>query len=183
VLPADVQWTVVAGVALPVSPATGPAQSTGGLARGFAHTAAGAVVAAAHLLVRTTAQVGPRVFEPTLDEQVVGEYASAMRRAVENEYRDTAAARGIPYGEPLGDLPARVAGVLVVAYSDQQATLSILTQAVDATGVTRFAATTLTVMWQAGDWRLVAPLRGTWDTQVRIIAATDVHGYAPWPAG
>ena len=49
-----------------MSAATGPRQTVGGLARGFAHTQAGAVVAAVHLLVRTTAQVGPAVFDPTL---------------------------------------------------------------------------------------------------------------------
>src|SRR5262245_47638142 len=54
-LPADARWIDVAGVKLPVSSATGPAQTVAGLARGFAHTPAGAVVAALHLLVRTTA--------------------------------------------------------------------------------------------------------------------------------
>src|SRR5688572_13392450 len=48
-LPPDVVWVPVAGVDLPTSPATGPAHSRGGLARGFAHARAGAVVAALHL--------------------------------------------------------------------------------------------------------------------------------------
>src|SRR4051794_9259746 len=72
VLPAGVSFARVAGIDLPVSAATGPTETLGGLARGFAHTRSGAVVAALHLLVRTTPQVGPVVFEPTLLDQVVG---------------------------------------------------------------------------------------------------------------
>ena len=78
-LPAEVSWTRLAGVDLPMSPDTGPTQTEGGLARGFAHTPAGAVVAALHLLVRTTPQVGPAVFDPTMTDQVVGCDAAAMR--------------------------------------------------------------------------------------------------------
>src|SRR4051812_9555296 len=59
VLPADVGWVQVAGVDLPVSATAGPHETVACLARGFAHSRAGVVVAAVHLLVRTTAQVGP----------------------------------------------------------------------------------------------------------------------------
>src|SRR5689334_20533061 len=77
-LPADVTWTRLAGVALPFSPQTGPVRTVGALAGGFAQSRAGAVVAALHLLVRTAPQVGPAVFEPAIAEQVTGEHAAAM---------------------------------------------------------------------------------------------------------
>ena len=169
----------MAGVDLPVSAATGPAQKVGGLARGFAHTQPGAVVAAVHLLVRTTAQVGPVVFEPTLAEQVVGEHAPAMRTAVADSYREAAARTGVVYGQPLGDLPATVAGVRVDGYTDAQATLSVLTSAVDATGFTRYAATRLSLMWTDDDWHLVAPPGGRWDSEVRIVDPAQIAGYPP----
>ena len=105
-LPADVRWVRVAGVDLPVSAATGPTQAVGGLARGFAHTPAGAVVAALHLLVRTSPQVGPAVFDPTITAQVVGPDAGGDARQVTADYQQAAAAAGIAYGQPLGDLPA-----------------------------------------------------------------------------
>src|SRR5689334_7718584 len=72
VLPADTTWTTVAGVALPVSATAGPLHREHGLVSGFAHTPAGSVLAAVHLLVNTTPQVGSAVFEPTLRDQVVG---------------------------------------------------------------------------------------------------------------
>jgi hypothetical protein len=174
-----VAWTRLAGVGLPTSPATGPAQTLGGLARGFTRSRAGAVVAALHLVVRTTPQVGPGVFEPTIAEQVTGEHATAMARVTGEEYRRLAARAGLPYGQPLGDLPAHLAGVHVDAYTDDEAEVSVLTAAVDATGMTRYAATTVTVVWTGGDWRLLAPPAGRWDGLVRIVEYARVAGYAP----
>jgi hypothetical protein len=178
-LPAEVTWVRVAGVDLPTSLATGPAQTVGGLARGFAHTPAGAVVAAVHLLVRTTPDVGPAVFEPTLTGQVVGEHAAAMRRTVADVYTQAAAEQGVAYGQPLGDLHATVAGIRVDTYTPLQATLSVLTSAVDTTGVTRYAATTVTLSWTNGDWLLVAPPDGRWDSQVRLLDPASIGGYPP----
>jgi hypothetical protein len=77
VLPPDTTWTTVAGVALPVSATAGPLHRDHGLAAGFAHTPAGAVLAAVHLLVNTTPQVGSAVFEPTLRTEVVGDHAGS----------------------------------------------------------------------------------------------------------
>jgi hypothetical protein len=179
VLPADVAFVRVAGVDLPMSAATGPAQTIGGLARGFAHTTDGAVVAALHLLVRTTPQVGPAVFEPTLLDQVVGDQADAMRAHVRAVYTQAAAAKGIVYGQPLGDLSATVAGVRVDAYTDELATLSVLTSAIDATGVTRYAATTVRVSFVNGDWRLVATRDGRWDSDVVLLGPDQIGAYPP----
>jgi hypothetical protein len=165
-LPDDVTWTRVSGVDLPVSPTAGPADTSGGLARGFAHTPAGAVLATLHLLVRTTPHVGPAVFEPTLASQVVGEWAPAMRQAVADDYQRGAAAAGIPYGQPLGDLPAALEGARIDAYSAEHADLSVLTAVADDTGSTRYAGTSLTVDWVEQDWRLVAPTSGRWDDKV-----------------
>jgi hypothetical protein len=60
VLPSDLRWVQAAGVWLPVSATAGPADVTGGLARRFAHSPAGAVLAAVHLLVRTPRRSGCR---------------------------------------------------------------------------------------------------------------------------
>jgi hypothetical protein len=177
VLGADVTWIRLAGVDLPVSASAGPADSVGGLARGFAHSRAGAVIAAVHLLVRTTAQVGPATFEPTLDKQVVGEHAQAMRRVVPDEYAQAAKRSGVGYGAPLAELPATVVGVRVDTYTDARAVLSVLTSAADAEGLIRYAATTVTLAWVDGDWRLVAPPDGRWDSQVRLVDGDQVGRY------
>jgi hypothetical protein len=169
VLPADVAWIRVAGVDLPVSKATGPSDTTGGLARGFAHTPAGAVVAALHLIVRVTPQVGPAVFGPTLAAQVVGEQADALRREVAQAYEDGARAAGVVNAVPLGELPARVAGARVDGYTDASAVVSVLTSVVDPEGTTLYAATAVSLSWVDADWRLVAPDAGRWDEVVRPV--------------
>jgi hypothetical protein len=119
------------------------------------------------------------VFEPTLLDQVVGDQADAMRAHVRAVYTQAAAEKGIVYGQPLGDLSARVAGVRVDAYTGELATLSVLTSAIDATGITRYAATTVRVSFVNGDWRLVAPRDGRWDSDVVLLGPDQIGGYPP----
>jgi hypothetical protein len=181
VLPADVTWVSVAGVALPVSATAGPRDLRDGLARGFAHTPAGAVLAAVHLLVRTTAQAGPNVFTPTLHDQVVGDHAAAMRAFVADSYRQLAGDTNTT--APVGSLPAALAGVRIDSYTDQAASLDLLTTAVDATGTPRFAATAIQLRWIGADWALVAPEQGRWDHAVRSVTTAQAAAYPPLAQG
>jgi hypothetical protein len=176
-LPEDIAWARVSGVDLPVSPTAGPVDTSGGLAQGFAHTPAGALLATLHLLVRTTPQVGPAVFGPTLASQVVGQSAPAMRQAVADDYRRAATAAGIANGQPLGDLPAAFEGARFDAYTAERADLSVLSAIVDRTGRTRYAGTSVTVDWVVQDWRLVAPTAGRWDGQVYPVDSSQTTAF------
>jgi hypothetical protein len=182
-IPADTRWMPLAGVDLPESRQTGPDDLSDGLARGFTHTPVGAVVAALHLLVRTTPQVGPAIFEPTLRHQVVGASTDLMRQAVEADYQQGTTHLGVPYGQPLGDLPAHPVGVRVVDSRADRVDLSLLTSAPDAGGVTRFAACAVSLAWSDGDWGLVAPMGGRWDAEVHIVASADIGAWPPIRAG
>jgi hypothetical protein len=183
VLAADTVWVALAGVDLPESSTTGPHDVSDGLARGFAHTTVGSVVAALHLAVRTTPNVGPAIFEPTLQDQVVGPSAEAMSQAVEADYQQSATRLGVHYGQPLGDLPAHPVGVQVVAATTDQVDLSLLTEAADAAGVGQFAACAVSVVWSDGDWRLLAPPGGRWDDQVRIVDGAEIGAWSPIRVG
>jgi hypothetical protein len=181
VLPTDTTWTTVAGVALPSSATAGPLRRHHGLAAGFAHTPVGAMFAAVYLLVDTTPQVGSAVFEPTLHQQVVGEYATAMLDTVEADYR---ALGGDPAtGLPIGVLPAAVAGARIITVSDTAARIDLLTVAVDATGTDRFAATTVDLVWTGTDWALVAPAAGRWDGVVTAVTPVQAALYPPLAPG
>jgi hypothetical protein len=181
VMPADTTWTTVAGVALPTSATAGPLHHDHGLASGFAHTPAGAVLAAVHLLVNTTPQVGPAVFEPTLRTQVVGRDAAAMRNAVEADYRSLG---GDPAGGgPIGSLPATLAGVRLAAFTDAAARVDVLTVAVDPTGTARFAATPVDLAWTGSDWALVAPPAGRWTGVVIAVTPAQAASYPPLAPG
>lgn len=175
VLPADTTWTTLAGVALPTSATAGPLRRGHGLAAGFAHTPAGAVLAAVHLLVNTTPQVGSAVFEPTLRDQVVGANQAAMRAAVQADYWTLG---GDPTGGgPVGALPAALAGVRVTAYTDTAARIDLLTVVVDTTGTARFAATPVGLVWTGADWALVAPPAGRWDGVVTAVTPAAAAAY------
>ena len=181
VLPEDVTWVRVAGVALPTSATAGPREQRAGLAAGFAHTPAGALLAAVHLLVRSTPQVGSAVFGPTLDRQVVGKYAAALRTAVAADYHDLGG--GQASGAAVGSLPAALVGARLVSYTDIAAVLDLLTAVIDATGTMRFAATTVALAWTGRDWALLAPPHGRWDSVVRAVPATEAAAYPPLAPG
>ena len=183
VLPTDLRFAEVAGVALPTSASAGPYDTTGGRARGFAHTPAGAVLAAVHLFVRCTPQVGPSVFEATLREQVVGPDAAAMREQVAAGYDRLRDQAGAAYGQPVGRLAATLAGFRVEQYRPDRAVLAVLTRATDSAGTSHHAATTVAMTWTGTDWALVAPAGGSWDTAVRIVEAAQAATFTPLREG
>ncbi len=182
-LSADLTWTEVAGVALPASSTAGPRDVRDGRARGFAHTQAGALLAAVHLLVRTTAQVGPSVFDPTIAEQVVGPDAASMRDRVTQMYAQMRDAAQVPYGQPIGRLSAALRGFRINAHTPTDALLTVLTEATDTTGTPRFAATEVRMRWTGEDWALVAPAGGTWDAVVLIVTAEQAATFTPFGRG
>jgi hypothetical protein len=177
--PADLTWITVAGLDLPVSATAGPFDLAGGRARGFAQTPAGAVFAALHLLVRTSPQVGPRVWEPALREQVVGPDFEAYVDAVRVDYETAREQVQVPYGEPLGRIYASIGGVRIDAYGPQAASLRLLIEAPGSDGSLARAATVVQVSWSGTDWQLIAPPSGDW-ARVRVLISATA-GFTPLP--
>jgi hypothetical protein len=176
-LPADLTWGgPVAGVSLPVSAAAGPRDTGGGLARGFAHTRAGSVLAAMHLVVRVTPQVGPAVFGPTLRDQVVGAAAAALAGQVCDQAH-------IGYGPPVGTLPAVLAGYRIELFTDTTATVRVMTRTDRAGGTPLYAAAVIQLSWTGADWALLAPAGGVWDQSLTRVDASNVGGYNPFTPG
>jgi hypothetical protein len=81
---ADLRWRSFYGIALPVSAADGPRDTRGGLASGYSDTPAGALLAAINIGVRTAAQWGPRIFQPTITSQVTGPDTPSLLAAQES---------------------------------------------------------------------------------------------------
>ncbi len=181
VWPIDLTWTTVAGLDLPVSRQAGPRDLAGGLAKGFSQTPAGAVLAALHLVVRTSPQVGPQVWGPTLREQVVGPDTAAYADAVEQGYETAREQLQISYGEPLGRIYASIRGVRVDAYSPQAASLRLLIEAPGGDGGLARAAAVVQVSWSGTDWQLIAPPRGDWATVRVLVPAEVARAYTPLP--
>lgn len=182
-LPADLGWADVAGVSVPVSHRSGPRFTDEGQARGFTHDRAGAVLAAVHIIVRVNPHVGPTVFVPTLRDQVVGPDAAAMRVQAAQAYDELRDQAGVPDGQPIGRLSATLRGYRILSYTDDEAVLRLLTEALDASGAPLMVSTEVRVRWTGSDWVLLVPAGGTFDQAVTAASDPDIATFLPFVAG
>jgi hypothetical protein len=174
----DLSWVSVAGARLPVSQSAGPRNASAGAARGFEFSELGAVLAAAHVSLRLSPQVGPLVFEQTLRDQVVGDHTAALARNLAEEYDQARARLGVAYGAPAGQLYAVARGYRVIL-SGLDADVRLL---IEGPGTWQPTLIELRVQtrWLGGDWRVVAPRDGLWGDDARV--ATDTSGFLWFPA-
>lgn len=179
-LPDDISYLEVAGVRLPVSATAGPAQTGGGLAFGFTRDAAGAVLAAAHILVRLHPEVGADVFGPTLTAQVVGPHTDALRANVERSYGQLLSRWPVGYGQPAGSLHFTMPGAVVDAFADEVAWVRILLEVIATDGRTVLGATAVQLRWHQGDWALVAPAGGAFNDTSLV---ENASGFTLWQSG
>jgi len=177
---ATVRWTNFHGIELPVSPQAGPHFVHNGLARGFTDTPLGAVLAAANIGVRTAAQWGPQIYRPTILRQVTGPDAIALLHADRRDYTALRAAAHVPPGQPAGRGYATEAAYRVLSYTPQAATADIVAEGPAGGGTVAIAVTRVTVVWQAGDWRVLAPPDGSWARSAT--AASSLTGYTTFPS-
>lgn len=175
----DLTWTSFHGMQLPASPAAGPRDTLGGLASGFADNPQGALLAAINIGVRTAAQWGTAIFKPTITHQVTGPDAAALLHAEETAYAQLRAAAQVRAGQPAGQGYAAETGYRFLAWSPAAATVDIATIGPTASGATVLAATRIQVVWQRGDWRVVAPLGGNWANAATAISSPI--GYTIFP--
>ncbi|NAZ81035.1 hypothetical protein GTR02_04295 [Kineococcus sp. R8] len=162
------------GVWFPVSPAAGPTTLDEDRAAGFDGSDLGAALAALHLVYRASAAPGPSSFVPTLRDQVVGPAAAQLTESVRRDYDEAGAVAGIREGEPLPAGAAAFLGYRVSSLPDGNRAVQIVEQAPDASGVlqpfafdvvvTRARSTSTGAGASAGDWKVVAPATGTWNS-------------------
>lgn len=172
-------WVDFHGVQLPVSAHDGPRSTRGGLAQGFTDTPRGALLAAIDIGVRTAALWGPAIYTPTITHQVTGPDAAALLNTDTSDYkalRDVASAGAGPY---IGRAYAVEAAYRFVAWSPADATVDVVTEGPGNNGATVLAATRIEVVWQHGDWRLVAPPGGDWANSAASISSPS--GYTTFP--
>ena len=172
-------WTSFHGMQLPASPTAGPRDTHGGLASGFARTPQGALLAAINIGVRTAAQWGSAIFVSTITRQVTGPAELALLHAEETAYTQLRAAVHVHPGQPTGQGYAAEDGYRFAAWSPAAATIDILTIGPTASGATVLATTTVQVVWQRGDWRVVAPSGGNWANAATAISSPAGYTFFP----
>jgi len=167
----DVAWRVFAGISLPISTTAGPYYLSDTRATGFAHTADGAAIAAAQLLVRTFPFAGSDTFKPTIAEQVTGPGAPALARLTQQTYQESATAAGVREGAPIRSTDGWVAGYRLDRDKDPTGPTAGVDVLVAATGEgSGFTTYKVELAWQNGDWRLIAPAWGDWRSNAQPVA-------------
>ena len=165
----DVSWVQTLGVELPMSRTHGPRAVTSTTASGFSDSELGAAIAALHVLIRTSAAAGPRVFEPTITQQVTGSNAAAMKLLAAQQYEQLRAETNVAEGEPVsGD--AKVLGYIVDAFASGTARVQVFLSSptLDARGqLLRF---TVQLERRQDDWAVVAPPRGDWGASSAVLS-------------
>jgi hypothetical protein len=152
---------------------------TGGLAWGFADSPRGALVAAVNIGVRTAALWGPAIYGPTIARQVTGPDAAALLAADTSDYAQLRAAAHVRAGRPAGRGYSAQAAYRFAAWAPGAATVDIVTAGPGSGGSTVLVVTRIEVLWQRGDWRVVAPPGGDWANSAS--AVSSLAGYRPFP--
>ncbi|MFC9844411.1 hypothetical protein ACFWFF_03820 [Streptomyces sp. NPDC060223] len=159
--PTGVTWTLYGSVALPSSEEAGPAAAGKDVARCYAHTPVGALLATSQISVRYLAADDWLKVTRT---QTVGAGRDAYITD-RTEAEETAA----PAGD--GGSHGQIAGFRFVTYNDTTAVIQTVWRFPDG----RMQAATTTVLWQAGDWRLEYPADPADPAPVGSLA-----GYTEW---
>jgi hypothetical protein len=169
---AQIRWVNYHGYLMPESPADGPSDTSGGLASGYADTPLGALLAAINIGSRTAYQFGPTVFQPTIDNQVIGQYQPNMLSA------DLAAWNASGQQAPPVTVYTRILGFALEGYTPADATVEVASGA-SANGNSIEAATQIELQRTGGDWKVVAPIGGDWgNTAVQV---TSLTGFTLFP--
>jgi hypothetical protein len=175
---AGLRWGDFHGVELPSSAAAGPRDTRGGLAAGFADTPLGALLAALNIGVRANAQWGPAIFGPTIRDQVTGADAPALLAGCQSAYGD-ASQSGVARGQPLGNAYVTEEAFRWIDYTPSDATVDLVSAGPGAGGETVRAVTRVEIVWETGDWRVIAPPGGDWGNSASPLSSLD--GYTIFP--
>jgi hypothetical protein len=176
-VPADVTWAQDAGISVPVSAHAGPRDTTGGLARGFSHDPGGAVIAAVHLLVNTSPNVGPDVFDSAISNQVVGPDAATLQANAQSEYQQLIVQSGIVYGQPAGGTTTVIRGYRVQSYTAAAASVQVLITTAESDDTVDWIAISTSLTWWHNDWALDAPAGGVWNNAM-VLQSPSPTGFA-----
>jgi hypothetical protein len=176
---AGLRWGDFHGVELPSSPLAGPRDTSGGLASGFADTPLGGLLAALNIGVRANAQWGPAIFGPTIRDQVTGADAPALLASCQSAYRQASQASHVTSGQPLGNAYVTEEAFRWIAYTPAGATVDLVSAGPGSQGETVRAVTRVEVVWDGGDWRVIAPPGGDWGNSAHRLSSLD--GYTTFP--
>ncbi|MFJ9538294.1 hypothetical protein ACIRPX_13630 [Streptomyces sp. NPDC101225] len=163
--PKDIRWRTLGVARVPVSASAGPTRFDGELWWCFAHTPDGAVLAANVI----PSQMSGSQWRTITEQQVVAGRGREMwefqRATVQNV--DSAADTDAPV--------ASYVGFSVKSYTSKAASVRLLIK-----GSQGFAATTIDLRWNGGDWKVLPDGGGALHSSVSSV--TNTNGFVLWGA-
>jgi hypothetical protein len=158
--PTDVTWQLYNTIALPYSAQAGPTVIDGDVARCYAHSPEGALLAATQIAVRYALASN---WQAVLAEQVMPGTGADVYAA---ERPGTLNIQGGEFGQ--------YAGFQFVAYTSELAVIEVVIKLPSG----EMQTSTLTVQWSGGDWRLQLQPDGSPGPNIQQIPS--LAGFIPW---
>ncbi|MEW2353743.1 hypothetical protein [Spirillospora sp. NPDC029432] len=159
--PAGVTWEIFQGIAIPASRTAGPLIVKNGIARCFARTPTGALIAELQIGIR--AGFGPAWRNIAALQLAPGPGRDRFLRT---------RARFTPHGQPGRYM--QTAGFRYVTYSPQTAVIQYVSRAPDG----GLWTSTATMVWAGGDWKLQVTPEGSTGTPAQRVPSLD--GFVRW---
>lgn len=161
--PPNTTWKIYNNVALPFSTSGGPGIVDGDVARCYAHTPVGALLAATQLPIRYLLADN---WQPVVDEQVMPGKGRDAYVKMRSQSTDNSSSQPGDFGQ--------IAGFHFVTYTPSVAVVQLVNRFSDGT----LQVTTETVDWSGGDWKLqLQPDGGTSPTAQQV---SSLAGYSAW---
>lgn len=162
--PTNVRWDLYQRVALPYSGTAGPRTIDGSVARGYAHTPTGALIAAVQIPARELLSPGDS-WRQVVEQQVIP--GAGRDRFI--QLRSQVTSDGTP--DPR---LSQVAGFRFVTYTPDLAVIQFASKS----GTGHMQVTTTTMEWSGNDWKLVLQPDGSESPTVQ--AVSDLTGMVAW---
>ncbi|MFE2041333.1 hypothetical protein ACFXAZ_10450 [Streptomyces sp. NPDC059477] len=163
--PEDIDWRPLGVARVPVSASAGPTLFQGAVWWCFAHTPAGAALAATVI----PTQMSESGWRTVTEQQLVAGPGRDMFEFQRSLSADTARRTD---GSPVSSY----VGFSLIAYTPDAATVSLLIK-----GGQGFTATAVEVRWSDGDWKVQAGVDGSLYSQMTTVQ--DTNSYLLWGAG
>ncbi|GAA4998049.1 hypothetical protein GCM10023205_84800 [Yinghuangia aomiensis] len=167
--PAGISWEMFRSVLLPSSDIGGPAVEDDGISRCYADTPTGALVAAAQITTRYVLSAGWEAVTRAQVAEGPGRDAYIDQRLAEEDVNG-------PAGAPEPGEATQIAGFRFLDYNPTAAVLQLLRRSQNG----GLVATTHTMVWSGGDWKLRMETDGSDSSTVQRV--TSLSGFTMWAA-
>ena len=169
--PSEITWTLWRTAALPSSPTAGPMVVQGDLARCYAHSPLGALIAAVQIYARWQLVMSNQEWRSIAYGQMV---PSAGRQIVIADMKAEAKAdpAGLAAPTPPGDF-AQIAAFQFLSYTPDSTVIDIV-----VTKAGQYVVGPITLAWSDGDWKIAVLPAGTITGPAQVISSTA--GYIAW---